>query len=101
MTLQNCIFLSFILFAIGVYGVLTRRNLIGILISIEIILNAANLNFVAFAYFRAADATAGAIFPVFVMAISASEMAIALAIIIAMYRQKNNLDVHELGELRG
>jgi len=101
MTLQNCIFLSFILFAIGVYGVLTRRNLIGILLSIEIILNAANLNFVAFAYFRVADATAGAIFPVFAMAVSASEMAIALAIIISMYRQKNNLDVRQLGELHG
>ena len=66
--------------------------LIGILLSVEIILNAANINFIAFAHFSATDAVAGAIFPIFVMAVSASEMAVALAIIISLYRQSNNLD---------
>ncbi len=101
MTLQNCLILTLFLFAIGVYGVLTRRHLIGILLSIEIILNAANINFIAFARFTTADPTAGAIFPVFVMAVSACEMAVALAIIISMYRHRKNLDVRELEALHG
>jgi NADH:ubiquinone oxidoreductase subunit K len=102
MTLENTLLLSFILFSIGVYGVLTRRQLIGILLSLEIILNSANINFIAFAWFRGGDATAGAIFPIFVMAISAAEMALALAIIIAMHRQNTNrLDIRQLRRLHG
>ena len=101
MNLDNCILLSLILLAIGVCGVLTRRNLIGILLSVEIILNGANINFAAFAHFRAADPVAGAIFTIFVMAVSACEMAVALAIIIAMYRRKRRLDVYKLEELHG
>lgn len=101
MTLSNGIALSLILLVIGLYGVFTRRNLIGILLSIEIILNGANINFISFAYFRHADATAGAIFPIFVMAVSACEMAVALAIIISMYRRKKRLDILGLEELHG
>ncbi len=101
MNLTNCLILSFILLSIGILGVITRRNVIGILLSIEIMLNAANINFIAFARFSAHDSTAGAIFPVFVMAVSACEMAVALAIIIAMYRNKGHLDSRRLGELHG
>lgn len=101
MTLANCIALSLILCAIGIFGMLTRRNLLGILLSMEIILNGANINFAAFAHFRAADPVAGAIFPVFVMAVSACEIAVALAIIISMYRRKKRLDVYRLEELHG
>ncbi len=101
MNLTNCLILSTILLCIGVFGVITRRNFIGILLSVEIILNAANINFIAFARFSASDSTAGAVFPVFVMAISACEMAVALAIIIAMYRKKRHLDSRLLGELHG
>ena len=101
MNLSHCITLSLILCAIGVYGILTRRNLIGILLSVEVILNGANINFAAFAHFKATDPTAGAIFPIFVMAVSACEMAVALAIIISMYRRKKRLDVYHLEELNG
>ena len=101
MTLSHFVILSLMLCAIGVYGVLTRRNLIGILLSVEVILNGANLNFAAFAHFGASDPTAGAIFPIFVMAVSACEMAVALAIIISMYRRKKRLDVYSLEELNG
>ena len=101
MTLSHFVILSLMLCAVGVYGVLTRRNLIGILLSVEVILNGANLNFDAFAHFRASDPTAGAIFPIFVMAVSACEMAVALAIIISMYRRKRRLDVYGLEELNG
>lgn len=101
MTLEKCLLLSFVLFTIGVYGVLTRRQLIGILLSLEIMLNSANINFIAFARFNAIDPTAGAIFPVFIMAISAAEMAVALAIIIAMQRQNRPLDIKLLRRLHG
>jgi len=100
MTLQACLLLAFLLFAIGVYGILTRRNAIGILISMELMLNAANINFIAFAHFRAADATAGSVFSLFVIAATACEMAIALAIAITVYRRHGHLDVDELRELR-
>jgi NADH-quinone oxidoreductase subunit K len=99
MTLQSCLLLAFLLFAIGVYGMLTRRNAIGILISMELMLNAANINFIAFAHFKALDATAGAIFSLFVIAVTACEMAIALAIAIIVYRRHKHLDVDELTEL--
>lgn len=100
MTLQSCLLLAFLLFVIGIYGVLTRRNAIGILISMELMLNAANINFIAFAHFKALDATAGAVFSLFVIAATACEMAIALAIVIAVYRRYGHLDVDELTELR-
>ncbi|CAK8723437.1 MAG: NADH dehydrogenase subunit K [Candidatus Electronema aureum] len=101
MTLTNCVALSLILCAIGIFGMLTRRNLLGILLSVEIILNGANINFAAFAHFRAADPVAGAVFPIFVMAVSACEIAVALAIIISMYRRKKRLDVYRMEELHG
>jgi NADH:ubiquinone oxidoreductase subunit K len=101
MTLSHCIALSLMLCAIGIFGMLTRRNLLGILLSVEIILNGANINFAAFAHFRAADPVAGAVFPIFVMAVSACEIAVALAIIISMYRRKKRLDVYRLEELHG
>lgn len=101
MTLANCVALSLILCAIGIFGMLTRRNLLGMLLSVEIILNGANINFAAFAHFRAADPVAGAVFPVFVMAVSACEIAVALAIIISMYRRKKRLDVYRMEELHG
>lgn len=99
MTLLNCLILAFILFAIGVFGLLTRRHLVGMLISMELMLNAANINFVAFAHFKAADATAGTLFSIFVIAITACEMAVALAILIAMYRRHKSLDVNRLEDL--
>ncbi|GHV11969.1 NADH-quinone oxidoreductase subunit K [Fibrobacterales bacterium] len=100
MTLQTCLLLAFLLFGAGIYGVLTRRNAIGILISMELMLNAANINLVSFAHFRAADATAGAVFSLFVIAVTACEMAVALAIVISVYRRHKHLDVDRLTELR-
>ena len=70
MNLLNCLILAFLLFGIGVWGLMRRRHLIGMLISIELMLNAANINFISFAYFTAHDATAGALFSIFVIAFS-------------------------------
>ncbi|MCQ2090397.1 MAG: NADH-quinone oxidoreductase subunit NuoK [Fibrobacter sp.] len=99
MTLMNCLILSFILFGIGLWGLMRRRHLVGMLISTEIMLNAANMNFIAFAYFSAKDATAGSVFSIFVIAVTACEMAVALAIIVSMYRRRKSLDVEQLRDL--
>jgi NADH-quinone oxidoreductase subunit K len=101
MTLSHCIALSLILCGIGLFGMMTRRNLLGIMLSVEVILNGANINFAAFAHFKAVDPIAGAVFPIFVMAVSACEIAVALAIILSMYRRKKKLDVYRLEELNG
>lgn len=99
MTLMNCLILSFILFGIGLWGLMRRRHLVGMLISTEIMLNAANMNFISFAYFGAKDATAGSVFSIFVIAVTACEMAVALAIIVSMYRRHKSLDVDKLRDL--
>ncbi len=99
MTLMNCLILSFILFGIGLWGLMRRRHLVGMLISMEIMLNAANMNFISFAYFSAKDSTAGAVFGIFVIAVTACEMAVALAIIVSMYRRRKSLDVEQLRDL--
>jgi NADH:ubiquinone oxidoreductase subunit K/uncharacterized MnhB-related membrane protein len=99
--LTSCLVLSFAMFAIGLYGVLTRRHLIGILMCIELMLNAANMNFIAFAHFTHPEPTAGAVFSIFVMAVSACEMAVALSIVVAMYRQSKTLDGDRMTDLKG
>lgn len=99
MTLNHCLLLAFLLFSIGVYGVLTRRHLVGMLIGIELMLNAANINLAAFAWFRPGDATAGPLFSLFIIAVTACEMAVALAIVVSMYRRHRNLDIDYLRDL--
>ena len=90
--------LSAILFAIGVAGVLTRRNAIVIFMCIELMLNAVNLLFVAFA--RHAGVGSGQVFVFFVMAVAAAEVAVGLAIIIALFRNRETLDVAEVNLLK-
>jgi NADH-quinone oxidoreductase subunit K len=98
--------LSAVLFAIGAMGVLLRRNGIAIFLSLEIMLNSANLAFVAFAYrFAAGHATAaaalnGQIFVFFVIAVAAAEAAIGLALFIALHRLKDSIDVDRANILR-
>jgi len=91
--------LSFVLFAIGVTGVLIRRNLLTVLMSIELILNAANLNLVAFS--RHLGDLNGQLFVVFVITLAAGEAAIGLAIIISMYRLKGSVNLDDAAELKG
>jgi NADH-quinone oxidoreductase subunit K len=93
-----------LLFIIGVAGVLTRRNIIVIFMSIELILNAANLNFIAFSRYLSqagnANAMAGQIFAVFVIVVAAAEAAIGLGIVIALYRNKETIWVDEIDLLK-
>jgi NADH-quinone oxidoreductase subunit K len=91
--------LSAILFTIGALGVLIRRNAIVIFMSIELMLNAANLVFVAYA--RAYEAVSGQIFVFFVMTVAAAEVAVGLALIVAIFRTKHSIDVDQMSSLKG
>lgn len=101
MTLHRLLLLSAINFCLGMYGMVVRRNVICIIMSMELMFNAAIINFVSFAYFGGGDATAGTLFPIFIIAVTACEMAAALAIILTMYRKTLRLDVHRLDSLNG
>jgi NADH:ubiquinone oxidoreductase subunit K len=89
------------LFTIGIYGLMRRRSLIGMLISSELILSGASVNFMAFNRFLAPDPTVGQIFTLFIMGIAAAEAAIALSIILAVYRNFRSIDTVDIGELKG
>jgi NADH:ubiquinone oxidoreductase subunit K len=90
-----------LLLAIGIFGLLRRRTLIGMLISGELIFSAASLNLMAFNRFKAPDPTVGQIFVLFIMGLAAAEIAIALSIIIAVYRNYRSVRTKELSELNG
>ena len=102
--LSKFLVIGALLFIIGVAGVLTRRNIIVIFMSIELILNAANLNFIAFSRYLteagSPNALAGQIFTVFVIVVAAAEAAIGLGIVIALYRNKETIWVDEIDLLK-
>lgn len=98
--LTQILFLSTALFFIGVYGFLTRRNMITMLMSIELILNSVNINFIAFNKYLFAHKLDGLFFTVFVIAIAAAEAAVAIAIIINIYRNYQSIDVEDADELK-
>ena len=93
--------LAAFLFAMGIFGLIRRRTLIGMLIAGELIFSAASLNMVTLNHFFAPDPTAGQIFVLFIMALAAAEVSIALAIIIAVYRNYRSIGSKELSELNG
>ena len=102
--LSKFLVIGALLFIIGVAGVLTRRNIIVIFMSIELILNAANLNFIAFSRFLYesgnVNALAGQIFAIFVIVVAAAEAAIGLGIVIALYRNKDTIWIDEIDLLK-
>lgn len=93
------IVLSAVLFTIGALGVLIRRNAIVIFMSVELMLNAANLAFVAFS--MAHEALSGQVFVFFVMTVAAAEVAVGLALIVAIFRNKKSINVDEINALKG
>lgn len=101
MSVTDFLIISAILVGIGIYGLVVKRNFIKILFSIEIIVNAANLNLVAFSKFNTASNAAGQITALFSIAIAAAEVAVGLALIILAYRLYNDVDVKEFRRLRG
>ena len=99
--LNTFLCLAAMLFGMGIYGLVTRRTLIGMLIASQLILAAASINFMAFNRFTAPDPTVGQVFTLFIMAIAAAEAAIGLSIIIAVYRNYKSIDTEDLVELKG
>ena len=111
-TLINFLMLSFLLFVVGVAGVLSRRNIIIIFMSIELILNAVNLNMIAFSRYLAMNQKAltdaklivepltGPVFTIFVIVVAAAEAAVGLGIVIAMYRNRETIAIDEIDLLK-
>lgn len=100
--LNHFLVLAVILFGLGFYTVITRKNAVGILMGVELILNAANINFVAFSRYGVAhDGLTGQVFPVFVIMIAAAEVAVALAIVLAMFKSWGSIDTETIRTLRG
>ncbi|BBB33220.1 NADH-quinone oxidoreductase subunit K [Thermotomaculum hydrothermale] len=97
--ISHVLIYSVILFSIGVLGVLIRRNALIMLMSLELMMNAANVNLIAFS--RYLDNVAGQVFAIFVMCVAASEVAIGLAIAVALYRNKNSIQIDHFNELKG
>jgi NADH:ubiquinone oxidoreductase subunit 11 or 4L (chain K) len=91
---------SLIMFCCGVYGFLTRRNMIAMLISIELMLNAVDINFVVFNRFLFPGSMEGMMFTLFAIAIAAAETALAIAIIINLYRVCKNIDVNDVTQMK-
>src|SRR6516165_4373428 len=89
------------LFCIGIYGVVSRRNAISILMGIELMLNAANINLVSFGRYLHPNILTGDIFAVFVLTIAAAEAAVGLAIIISVYRNREQINVDEIDLMKG
>ncbi len=98
--LYHVLFISTALFFIGVFGFLTRRNLITMLMSIELVLNSVNINFIAFNKYVWPNQLDGLFFSIFVIAIAAAEAAVAIAIIINLYRSHQSIDVENAEDLK-
>ncbi len=91
---------SVLMFACGVYGFITRKNLIAILVSLELMLNSADLNFVVFNRFLFPEQMEGMVFTLFAIAIAAAETAVAIAIIINIYRAVGSTDIREITKMK-
>jgi len=98
-TLNYYLLLSAFLFCTGIYGVLARRNAVLVLMSIELMLNAVNINLIAFSAFN--HSVSGAVFALFVITIAAAEVGIGLAIVLLIYRNEHTADLDDVDELRG
>jgi NADH:ubiquinone oxidoreductase subunit K len=99
MLLNEFLFLGAFLFCTGVYGVLARKNGVLVLMSVELILNAVNINLIAFGAFN--HTVAGQVFALFVIAIAAAEVGVGLAIVLLIYRNRQSIDVTEIDLMKG
>ena len=99
MDLNQFLILSAFLFCTGIYGVLARKNAVLVLMSIELMLNAVNINLVAFSAFR--ENVAGQVFALFVITVAAAEVGVGLAIVLLIYRNERTSDLDEVDQLKG
>ena len=100
-SLQSYLIISSLLFSAGVFGFLFRRNLVAILISLELVLNSASINFLAFNKYSLVNKAVGQVFVVFIIALAAAEVTIALSLVLLMHRRKNSINVEDAADLRG
>ena len=100
-SLQSYLIISAMLFSMGIYGVVTRKNAIAILMGIELILNSANINFIAFNRFGGMLNLDGHVFSIFVIVLAAAEAAVALAIVINLFKNVGSVDVDDADLLKG
>ena len=103
-TLGHFLTLGAVLFCIGLFGALTRRNAVSVLMSIEIMLNAVNITLVAFGYFNSTPSYAalltGQVFAIFIITVAAAEAAVALAMVIAIYKRRNTIDISDINLMK-
>ncbi|MGA7937984.1 MAG: NADH-quinone oxidoreductase subunit NuoK [Kovacikia sp.] len=100
MPLQYYLILAAALFCIGIYGLITSRNAVRVLMSIELMLNAVNINLMAFSNFLDGEDVKGQVFTTFVIAIAAAEAAVGLAIVLAIYRNRDTVDMEQFNLLK-
>ena len=100
MTLNYFLILAAFLFCVGVYGVLARRNAILVLMSVELMLNAVNINLVAFNAFLRDDVMSGQVFALFVIAVAAAEVGIGLAIVLLIYRNRVSVNIDDVNLMK-
>ena len=98
--LENYVVVSGILFSLGVYGVLSRRNAVLVLMSVELMLNAVSINFIAFSAYLDVTQITGVIFAIFVVAVAAAEIGLALAIVLRIFRNRSSINIDEAAELK-
>jgi NADH:ubiquinone oxidoreductase subunit K len=99
MPAANFLLLGAVLFCIGVYGVLARRNAVMVLMSVELILNAVNLNFISFALMH--GNVDGQVFALYVIAVAAAEVGVGLGLVLLVYRNRRSISLDELSEMKG
>ncbi|MDP2729388.1 MAG: NADH-quinone oxidoreductase subunit NuoK [Dehalococcoidales bacterium] len=99
--LEHYLILSAVLFSIGLYGVLTKRNAVVILMCLEIMLNAVNIALVAFSRFIVPELLTGQVFAIFVMVVAAAEAAVGMAIVIAIYRSRETIESTDIDLMKG
>jgi NAD(P)H-quinone oxidoreductase subunit 4L len=100
MSLEAFLIISAALFCIGIYGLITSRNAVRVLMSIELMLNAVNINMLAFSNFLDSTNIRGQVFAVFVITVAAAEAAVGLAIILSIYRSRDTVDMEQFNLLR-
>ncbi len=98
--LRHFLFVSLLVFVLGLYCVLTRKNAIGILLGVELILNSANINYIAFSHFSSGNYD-GQVFAIFVIMLAAAEAVIGLAIVLGIYQNFSSIDIEAVDSLQG
>lgn len=101
LSLNSYLFVSTALLTLGIFGFLLRRNLIAVLISLELVLNSASINFLAINRFCLQDKSLGQIFTIFIIALAAAEVCVALSLILLLYRRRQSINIEEAKDIKG